>query len=256
VLSAIEALSGDTGAFEAFCAEWRERLPESLLGQWSLHAAEVVLPLQPLLAGNAFGTDLDAPWMWVDPLGGSTYRVQDGISIQAANGRGLGGSNVSAPRVMRQVVGEGACEAICFQPTDALPQIGGLVLWREKKSYLALTWGFGGRGAFVFRGWVDGQEAIVGRGWLPDGTDEAHLRLEWRDGAARALCSADGARWYQVGEAPWDSSAPFLIGMHAVGDLDRIVYPGRYAEGTAISFRNVRVWGEPPVGQDSEQSDG
>jgi len=254
VLSAIEALSGDTGAFEAFCAEWRERLPESMLGQWSLRPAEVVLPLQPLLAENAFGTDLDVPWMWVDPLGGSTYRVQEGISIQAANGRGLGGSNVSAPRVMRQVVGEGACEAICFQPTDALPQIGGLVLWCEKKRYLALTWGFGGRGAFVFRGWVDDQDTFVGRGWLPDGANEAHLRLEWRAGAARALCSADGVQWYQVGEVPWESSEPFLIGMHAVGDLDRLIYPGRYAEGTAIAFRDVRVWGGQPEDQESEPS--
>ncbi|MFL7809157.1 MAG: tetratricopeptide repeat protein, partial [Anaerolineae bacterium] len=110
VLSAIEAISGETGAFEAFCAEWRERLPEDMLGQWSLHPAEAVPAWQPLLTENAFSTDLDSPWMWVDPLGGSTYRVQEGVSIQAPNGRGLGGSNVSAPRVVRQVVGEGACE--------------------------------------------------------------------------------------------------------------------------------------------------
>jgi class 3 adenylate cyclase/predicted ATPase len=251
VLNAVEALSGGTGAFDSFCAEWQGKLPEDTLGQWALRPAETLPAEWPLLAGNTFNTALGTLWRWEDPLGGCAYRVAAGLTIEAANGRGLSGSNASAPRVVRQLVGEGACEVICSRGADALPAIGGLVLWRERRSYLALTWGFGGRGAFLFRGWVDGRDAIAGRGWLPDGADQAHLRLEWQDGAVRALCRADDVQWYQVGEARWDSSEPFLVGIHAIGDLDRITYPGRYAEGTAITFHDVRVWGTEPLDERS-----
>jgi len=117
------------------------------------------------------------------------------------------------------------------------------VLWGGRRSYLCLTWGFGGPGGVALGGCVDGQDVIVGRGRLPDGQEQAHLRLEWRDEVVRALCSADGKRWYQVGEIRWEVPEPVQAGMHAIGDIDRLIYPGRYAEGTAIEFRDVRVWG-------------
>ena len=243
VLGAIESASGGTGAFEAFCREWSEKIPSSTLRQWSLEPAETSANGWPLLEGNEFSTELEAPWAWVDPLGGCSIRVSGALSIQAVNGRGLWESNLSAPRVMRHVAGSCACEVICAQSSKGLPSIGGLVLWRDREDFLCLTWGFGGPGGVVLRGCIDGEDVIVGRGWLPGAREQAHLRMERRDGSVRALCSADGELWYQVGEIRWEVPEPVQAGMHATGDIDRLVYPGRYAEGTAIEFRDVRVWG-------------
>jgi hypothetical protein len=77
------------------------------------------------------------------------------------------------------------------------------------------------------------------------------LRLEWQEGVAKALCSADGVQWYRIGEIPWEAREPILVGMHAIGDLDRMVYPGRHAEGTVIRFRDIRVWGRDVAGEDA-----
>jgi hypothetical protein len=79
--------------------------------------------------------------------------------------------------------------------------------------------------------------------------------MERRSRSVRALCSTDGAIWYQVGEIDWGVDAPVQVGMHAIGDIDRLVYPGRYAEGTAIEFRGLRIWGTGPVDERARISD-
>jgi class 3 adenylate cyclase/predicted ATPase len=243
VLGAIESASRGTGVFEVFCRDWREKIPSSTLRQWSLEPAETFADGWPLLGGSKFGTELEAPWAWVDALGECSIRVNGALSIQAVNGRGLWESNLSAPRVMRHVWGSCACQVICAQSAKGVPSIGGLVLWRDREDFLCLTWGFGGPGGVVLRGRIDGEDVIVGRGWLPGARDQVHLRMERRGGSVRGLCSADGERWYQVGEIRWEVPEPVQAGMHAIGDIDRLIYPGRYAEGTAIEFRDVRVWG-------------
>ena len=52
----------------------------------------------------------------------------------------------------------------------------------------------------------------------------------------RALCSADGDSWLTVGAIDFALPDPVQIGIHAIGYIDRSVYPGAYAEGTAIRF--------------------
>jgi class 3 adenylate cyclase/predicted ATPase len=251
VLAAAESAARGTGEFEAFCNDWRPKLPDQVLRQWYLEPAEPSALEQPLLTGNELDMDLAEWWSWVDPIGGCTYALQGALTIQAANGRGLWHGNVSAPRMMRRVAGDGGCEVICSIASDELPAIGGLVLWRDRRNYLSLTWGLTGRGNLVLGGCVGDRDVVVGRGWLPDGTGEAHVRVEWQQGTARALCSADGVQWYRVGEIPWEAPAPLLVGMHAIGDIDRMVYPGPYLEGTAIEFRGLRMWGRDADHEDA-----
>ncbi len=249
VLTAIESASGSTGAFEAFCSKWKERVPPAALDQWSLEPAATTAAGRPLAGGGGFGAEPEGPWTWTDPLGGSTRRADGGLRVQAANGRGLWESNLSAPRLLRLVEGECAWQAVCEAEGRGRPAIGGLVLWRSGEDFVSVTWGFGGPGGVVLRGYVRGERLVVGRGWLPDAEAQIHLRMECRGGRVRALCSPDGERWYQVGETDWDMDAPFQIGMHVIGDIDRLVYPGSFVDGTAIVFRDVRVWGtEPPGG--------
>jgi class 3 adenylate cyclase/tetratricopeptide (TPR) repeat protein len=243
VLTAIEAASGRTDAFETFCREWQEKLPRGTLGQWSLQPAGNRATDWSGIEGEGLDIRPEGPWTWVDPLGGSTYHADGDLIVQAANGRGLWDSNLSAPRLLRLVDGDCAWQAVCAAETKGYPAIGGLVLWHSGKDFMNVTWGFGGPGGVVFRGYVRNEQLVVGRGWLADAEEQIHLRMERRAGRVRALCSPDGEQWYQVGEAGWDVDGPVQIGLHAIGDMDRLVYPGSFAEGTAIAFRDVRVWG-------------
>lgn len=62
------------------------------------------------------------------------------------------------------------------------------------------------------------------------------LRVERRGDAARVLCSADGQEWFGVGEMTFPTHAAQVVGLHAIGIIDRILWPGAYPQGTAIRF--------------------
>ena len=121
------------------------------------------------------------------------------------------------------------------------------MLWRNRTDYVSLLWGFGGPGGLVLRGYVGGEPLVAGRGWLPSGREQGQLRMECRAGRVRALCTPDGDQWYRVGETDWDAALPSQIGICAIGDIDRLVYPGSFDQGTEIAFRDVRVWGAKPA---------
>jgi hypothetical protein len=40
---------------------------------------------------------------------------------------------------------------------------------------------------------------------------------------------------------------PVEVGVHAIGMIDRTIYPGAYPEGTAIRFERFDLWSEGPV---------
>jgi tetratricopeptide (TPR) repeat protein len=249
VLTAIESAAGDGDAFVRFRSRWEARLPSSTLGQWSLEPAEPAADEWPALSDGELSIEPEGPWVWVDPLGGSNYRVSRSLSIEAPNGRGLSESNLSAPRLVWPVRGECALQAVCAAGEIDQPALGGLVLWCDRNNFLRLLWGFGGPGGLAFGGFVGGEQALAGRGWLRDCQEQVHLRMECDAGGVRALCSPDGVQWYRVGQTNWDPDRPVQIGMYASGDIDRLVYPGAFPEGTAVRFHSVRLWGaEPPGG--------
>jgi len=78
-------------------------------------------------------------------------------------------------------------------------------------------------------------------GTLP--AERAILRLERRGGWVRALCSAAGQRWFTVGQVEVSGGEePLEVGLHAIGTIDRMIYPGAYPEGTAIRFESFALW--------------
>jgi hypothetical protein len=40
----------------------------------------------------------------------------------------------------------------------------------------------------------------------------------------------------------WPVEDPFQVGVHAIGHIDRTVYPGAYPDGTAIRFESFQLW--------------
>jgi hypothetical protein len=66
-----------------------------------------------------------------------------------------------------------------------------------------------------------------------------------------ALCSADGECWFTAGHVEFPVADPVEVGLHAIGMIDRTIYPGAYPEGTAICFERFELWGEPTAGERS-----
>jgi hypothetical protein len=242
-------------------------LSELALGQWFLEPATPALApgtKEPLL-DEGFEAALwkDGPpegWTWLDPFGDCRYGLQDGLVIEAAHGRDLWKLNQSAPRLLVALSSRSsgpasgiAIEAICRPAAADRPAMGGLVLWTDSKNYLRLDRGLTGPNEITLIGCLENRDVLLGRGRLPpepaqpdapDRLGRAWLRLEWRAGRVRALCSADGETWYTAGQAdlPLEPNAQF--GVYANGNIDRTIYQGAYPDGAAICFTSLRCWTE------------
>jgi regulation of enolase protein 1 (concanavalin A-like superfamily) len=88
--------------------------------------------------------------------------------------------------------------------------------------------------------WHGDRNVILGRGRLP--AESIILRLERRGGSVRALCSADGQHWFSVGQVEFPADDSLEVGVHAIGSIERMIYPGAYPEGTAIRFESFELW--------------
>jgi regulation of enolase protein 1 (concanavalin A-like superfamily) len=147
---------------------------------------------------------------------------------------------VSSPRLMRPVSGIFAAQTVCRPALEDRPSIGGIVLWKDRKNFLAITKGARGRNEITFCGCLKAKDLIVGRGRLS--AETLYLRLERKNGLVRALCSTDGASWWTVGQVEFSASDPVEIGLFAVGKIERYLYPGAFPEGSAIRFDEFRLY--------------
>lgn len=162
--------------------------------------------------------------------------ADNGLTIHAANCRNLWAINLGAPRLVRPVAGDCAMQVTCQAALADRPAIGGILLWQDKANYLRLTWAKLGRGiyhAFAARWRIATWSSATGRCPTPAGSCS---RVERRGDAVRALCSADGQEWFGVGETLLPADGPTLTGLHAIGQIDRILWQGTYPLGTAIRF--------------------
>jgi DNA-binding SARP family transcriptional activator len=240
-LSGLEEAYQNHESFLAFCHRFREEHPEygaSPLLQWHLVPGEPRIFSSPLVQ-DEFATVPSSAWVWQDPFGDCCFAVRNGLEIRAANGRDLRHSNQSAPRLLRSISGEFAVQIVCLPASGEQPAIGGLLLWKDKENYLRLDEGTRGKHEISYMGCVENQDLIIGRGWLPG--ERVILRLERLGGCVRALCSADGQSWFTVGHTEFLVQDPVQVGVHAIGAIDRIVYPGAYPEGAAIRFSSFKI---------------
>ena len=188
---------------------------------------------------------LSAAWCWYDPQGDCSFTAQDGLLIGAANMRDLWHVNLSAPRLLQPAPsGDFAVQTVCG-PIHAgadQPAIGGLILWQDPQHYLVLERGHFGAADISFRGCLDRADCFIGRGRLP--AERIWLRLERLGRHVTALCSADGRDWSCAGtiEFPMPDEVEVMVGLHAIGTIDRTIYHGAYPEGTAICFTTFEMW--------------
>lgn len=246
--------------FQAFCHRYREEHPEvadSPFLQWFLEPTE---PLRATTEGRPYVDDefvgtLSSDWVWQDPFDDCSFTVRNGLEIHAATGRDLWHMNLSAPRVLRSVSGDFAVQAVCVPVlTPALggqkPAIGGLLLWKDRQNFLRLDRGIRGEHEISLEGCLGNQDVIIGRGRLESASrrvsgssGRVFLRLERVGDRVNALCSADGERWFTVGQVAFPVEDPVQVGLHAIGNIDRTIYHGAYPEGTAIRFESFHLWG-------------
>jgi hypothetical protein len=48
--------------------------------------------------------------------------------------------------------------------------------------------------------------------------------------------------WLTVGPVEFPVEDPVQVGLHAIGNIDRTIYPGAYPDGTAIRFESFELW--------------
>jgi predicted ATPase len=240
LLSGLEEACENPVELRAYCHRLREEHPNltaSALAHWFLE------PSEPWTDGGLRADDCgfaDGAWMWHDPFGDCAFTVRDGLEIRAANGRDLVHINLSAPRLLRPRSGTFAIQTICLPASGQKPTIGGLLLWRDKENYLRLDRGTRGKHEISFQGCLENKDMILGRGRLM--AERVFLRLERLGSRVNALCSADGHAWFTLGHIEFACEDPVEVGVHAIGAIDRTIYPGAYPEGTAIRFESFALW--------------
>lgn len=198
----------------------------------------VAIPLDDTLPVDA---------IWQDPQGDCSYNVCDGLDIHAANGRDLWWMNRSAPRVLWPCGEDVALQSRVVRVDTETPALGGLLFWVDEHNYLCLEHGMNGSTDLLVSVCMDGQSLIVGRGRLPG--RHLWLRLERNGHQINSCCSPNGIEWQEVGQMFFPVQTPSWIGIYAIGNIDRTVYPGAFRQGSAIRFEKLSM--RTPYGPDN-----
>jgi hypothetical protein len=256
VLSGLEAAYDDPEAFQAFCRRFQEehgnretrvRSDPKNFVQWYLKPTQPDLQFMSLQFGfqaasvqNLKSAIENGEWTWHDAFSDCSFVLDNGLNIQAANGHDLAHLNLSAPRLLRRASGDFVVQAVSLPPSDGKPTQGGILLWKDKEHYLRLDRGTLGAHEIAFRGCLSNNDIFIGRGRLT--VERVFLRMERVGERVNALCSADGEQWFTVGHVDFPVDDPVQVGMHAIGMIDRLIYPGAYPDGTAIRFESFTVY--------------
>jgi len=281
---------GTPEKFAAFCHDFKKRHADAVahlpLRQWYLEPAESCRGRFETCPYVDDFEAVDPSWIWVDEFGDCSYRIVEagGLEVCAANGRDLYELNFSAPRLMREISEDFAIE-VCVSPASdnelaarstEKPQMGGLLVWKDRDNFLRFEKGVQGQHEIRLEGYVGGEYQVAGRGLLLGGRDrieqprrhgdterhgeeqsdssslcasvppcfssEVHLRLERAGEQFSAYCSVDGEDWLTCGKMTLPLDDPIQVGIHAIGMIDRTIYCGSFKDGTATLFRGFRLW--------------
>ncbi len=225
---------GDGDAYRIACDRVAARRPEAqnMLAQWHL------VPAEPRTLPRLATVDTVA-WSWNDPFGDCARGEDGGIVLGAVPGRGLRGSNLSAPRLQTMVSGAFALQARCSPGSRDRPAVGGLVVWKDERTYLRLDIGSMSPGTVLFGGCIENRDMAFGRGRIE--SDDVCLRLERVGSSIRALCSVDGGEWFSVGEVGFPVDDPLQACLFVDGAIRPEIYPRSFCNGSAIQFTEVEL---------------
>jgi len=239
-LSGLEEAYQDAEEFHAFCRHLQENpeIGDPLFVQWYLEPSKGIS-----FTRDPVYEDFNSPdWVWHDQFGDCSFKIGSGVEIHAANGRDLWYINLSAPRILRQVSGNFSILTVCIPVYEEKPARGGILLWKDERNFLRLEKGDSGLYDIIFHGYIGDRDVVIGRGRLT--SERALLRLEKIGVNVNALCSADGKEWFSVGHVEFPVDDPVEVGLYAIGNINRSVYPGAYPDGTAIRFESFQLLGQ------------
>jgi DNA-binding SARP family transcriptional activator len=241
-LAGLDHALADPGAFRRYCRYFQQKFHDAgntPFRQWYLEPVDPVV-FSCCVIDETFADSLSFHWSWSDPFSDCSYRVADGLEIRAANGRSLWNLNMSAPRLLRPISGDFAMQTVCRPASDEQPGIGGLLIWKDRYNYIQLERGKYGRQDIAFKACLDNRDQFLGHGRLS--AEVTYMRLERLDNGVRALCSADGQRWFYVGKTEFPVSGAVEVGVFASGWIDRTIYFGAFPDGAVLHFDSFQVW--------------
>jgi class 3 adenylate cyclase/tetratricopeptide (TPR) repeat protein/regulation of enolase protein 1 (concanavalin A-like superfamily) len=243
---AYEAISAPE-KYREYCLSLKERYADAIEKlpsfKFDLETIQPSEEYRNLIFEDDFQGKVEESWSWIDEFGDCSYRLtDDGVEIHSANGRDLNGINNSAPRLMREVTDDFAVETVVSSVSDEKPQIGGILLWKDKGNFLRLERGYWGKRTVSYSGCVDGKPYNCSHGFLSYAGDDIYLRLERSGSKFHAYCNSDGKKWLSCGEIELQAEDPIQVGIYAYGMIDRHIYCGSFKEGTATLFRKFRLW--------------
>jgi DNA-binding SARP family transcriptional activator len=256
LLSGLEETTDDPETFKITVERLRKQISslDEGLTQWSLEPVEKTSKRVSLLVDAI--QPASPRWSWHNSFKDCTYQADPNLTLQAANARHLWQMNRSAPRLthpLTDIANGHVVQVSCEPALEDRPAIGGLLLWRDNKNYLWLEVGRFGERDVAFGGCLDNEDLVIGRGRLPDGPEpgwamgeSVTLQMVMTGDRVDALGSLDGEAWFSVGHTTFPFGEGVQVGVHAIGMMDRSIYPGAYPEGTAIQFSAFRLWETPP----------
>jgi class 3 adenylate cyclase/tetratricopeptide (TPR) repeat protein len=245
ILSRLERSYRDPIEYREYVDRFRQmhsNLNLAPFSQWYLKPVEGNFILgQPIFHGD-FNTAIPECLAWKDPFGDCQFVVSDGLTIQSANERNFHNINSSAPRLIHKtpIMGDFTVQTKIAPGSEDVPTIGGLLSWQNKKNWFCLEFGSFGSDEVVFRGFKRNNDLIFGRGLLLSKT--GYLRLVKHRDQISAFCSSDNLNWFFVGNTNLESDEPVYPGIHAIGHINRMIYPGAFPQGTAIRFDDFTLW--------------
>ena len=252
VVSGLEATYRQTQAFRAFCHRYRTQHPEvktSRFAQWFLEPAKPHKDCGlPILDDSIYGKPIQSQnpeWSgWtLSVTAPSQYKAALTIhAVERTRAMEIQPERATprAPDFRRR-----DCTNVC-EPALPLkkenPPSAGSCCGKTATTSCALIAVDSARTTSSFR--ATGRPTGFIRAWATATGDDLRifLRLNGSAISVRALCSADGARWFTVGHIDFPVADPIQVGVFAIGNIDRAIYRGAYPEGTAIRFTSFQLW--------------
>ena len=235
ILSMLESCEERGDVFREFCDRLQCEHPEAkaMLSQW--HVGPAAPRTYPhTIFSDDFSGSPDPGWSWHDPFGDCSLAFDGRCAIAAPVGRGLRGSNLGAPRLLRPARGPFAVQTACVPSSDRRLAVGGITVWKSPRDYLRLDVGSLGPQSVAFAGCFDNRDVVVGRGMLPAG--RVWLRIERAGARVNALCSSDELRWHSVGDVSFPADELLEVGLFVDGLVHPELYPRTYAAGAEMRF--------------------
>jgi DNA-binding SARP family transcriptional activator len=219
---------GDTATFPSLCDEMRASYQAAALPlpfeQWYLAPTTSCPDPRGIVIGDSFPAALQrGALVWQDATGESgldTTGRPGWLGISPAAGCDLWPDHdLRAPRVMARLEAVPGVEAVVAMTQVELGagegMQAGLLFWSDERNFIRLEMRSHAapEPTVCMEACIASRFQLIGRG--QSGTRSIWLRIEYADGMARGLCSADGKEWLLCGSVRFPLEGEYHVGVSA-----------------------------------------